>query len=170
MRSLLCSPQPWWLGIIFVVSFFFCFNRTLEGWAVSCLYPWSLLCPRFSVFFVFRPHPRTLGVVVVVVPGVSPPQGKLFFCYQGFVPQEKLFFGPRGFVPQGKLGWLMLPRSPANCASGFRPPREAGAASMTPLSPAAEALLFVLFILRVSYHLLLLAVCVSSMCCIHVEP
>ena len=35
----------------------------------------------------------------------------------------------------------MLPRSPAGCSSGFRPPREAGAESMLPRSPAGEALL-----------------------------
>ena len=41
---------------------------------------------------------------------------------------------PRGFVPQGKLGRPMLPRSPVNCASGFLPPREAGAADVSALA------------------------------------
>ena len=50
---------------------------------------------------------------------------------------------PQGFVPQGKLGRPMLPRSPAGCYLGFRPPREAGAASMLSRSPAGEGLLFV---------------------------
>ena len=37
----------------------------------------------------------------------------------------------------------MLPRLSANCYSGFRPPSKVGAASMTPRSPAGEALPFV---------------------------
>ena len=96
------------------VCFVSLFDRTLEGWALSLFF-----------FLGFRP------------------QGKLFFCSQGFVPQEKLFFGPWGFVPQGNLGWPMLLLSPANCSSGFRPPREAGAASLLSRSPEGEVLPFV---------------------------
>ena len=75
-----------------------------------------------------------MGVVCCFCPWGFVPQGKLFFCSQGFVPQEKLFFSPWGFFPQGKFGRPMLPRSPAHCASGFFPPREAGTADVAALA------------------------------------
>ena len=71
--------------------------------------------------------------------GVSSPQGS----WGSRCCHARQRIVPWGFVPQGKMGRPMLPRSPENCASGFRPPREAGAASTTPRLPSDEALLFV---------------------------
>ena len=82
--------------------------------------------PKRSSYLPFRPHPWRLGGVSVL---------ECFrFC-------SSLL--SRGFVPQEKLGRTMLPRSQAGCSLGFRPPREAGAASMLPHSPAGEGILFV---------------------------
>ena len=110
------------------------------------------LCPR-SLFFrfilfrfvlcLFDPTLEGWALSVVVVPGVFSPRGSSPFVFRFFSPKRRssLNLSP-GFSPQGKLGRPMLPRSPANFSSGFRPPREAGAASMTPRSPAGEALPF----------------------------
>ena len=94
----------------------------------SLFLSFSDFCP--SLFMVFF-HEFVLGV--------SSPKGS----WGGRCCRARQRIVPRGFVPQGKLGRPILPRSPENCVSGFRPPREAGAASMTPRLPAGEALPFV---------------------------
>ena len=62
--------------------------------------------------------------------------GRFRCCFPwGFSPQGKLFFFSSGFCPPREAGAAsMMPRSPAGCCSGFRPPREAGAADVAALS------------------------------------
>ena len=115
------------------------FNPTLEGWALSLLLSPGFRPPREALLLSpgFRPpreavlcsSDRTLGGWAV----------SLSLNVFVFI----LLCCPQDFAPQGKLGWPMLPRSPAGCSLGFRPPREAGAAWMLPRSPAGEGILFV---------------------------
>ena len=63
----------------------------------------------------------------------------------GFRPPREALICSSGFFPSMEArSEPMMPRSPAFCVPGdFRSPREAGAASTTPRSPAGEALPFV---------------------------
>ena len=87
--------------------------------------------------------PSKVGRCCCCCPWGFVPQGKLFFCPQCFVPQYKLFFVvSTALLEIGRccfsfmvLGLYMM------CSLGFRPLREAGAASMLPRSPAGEGLL-----------------------------
>ena len=74
-ESLLCFPQPWWLGIIFVVSFF-C-DHTLEGWALSLLLSLGFCPPREAL---------------LLSPGFRPPREALLCCF--------VFFGAWFLSPQ----------------------------------------------------------------------
>ena len=138
----------------------FIFDRTLEGWALSVVVVPRVSSPKGSSSSVPRvlSHRRSSYLVLRVSSpkvswggvndsalasrlflGVSSPKES----WGGRCCRARQKIVPGGFVPQGKLGRPMLLRSPENCDSGFRPPREAGAASMTPRSPAGQALLFV---------------------------
>ena len=152
-KSLLCSPLPWWWGVIFVVSFFFghCSTPPLKVGRCRCCCPRSFVpqgklffCPRGLVpqgnIFVVRPHPWRLGVVIFVVPMVLSHKGS-----SSFVPGVLSPNGISSSFDRTLEGWalslLLSPgfRPPREtllfCSLGFCPPREAGAASMIPRLP-----------------------------------
>ena len=81
-----------------------------------------------------------LGVVVVVVPGVSSPKGSSSFVPRVSSPKRSsyLFLGVSS--PKGSCSSIYDAALAIVLRSlGFRPPREAGAASMLLLLPAGEA-------------------------------
>ena len=100
-RSLLRSPQTWWLGVIFVVSFlllwpwFWCFH---DPWR-----PWALSVSMNLVYFVFVSS-RFFRSLDPTLESWALPLLKIVFCSRSFIPQVKALFGPRGFIPQGNLG------------------------------------------------------------------
>ena len=115
----------------------FLFGCTLEGWALSVLVVPGVSFPKGSSSSVTRVlSPKRSSSLVL---GILSPKGSwggrcCRFCQR---------IVPRGFVPHGKVGRPMLLHSPENCASGFRPPREAGAVDVAAL--ASELCLGVMF-------------------------
>ena len=106
----------------------FLFDRTLEGWALSVVVVPGVSSPKGSSCSVPRVSPPRRSSSLVL--GVLSPKG--IWGIQCCRVCQRIV--PRGFVPHGKLGRPMLPSSQANCALGFRPPREAGAADVATLA------------------------------------
>ena len=123
--------------------------------AVSMIVDFSMILAVSMkiVAVTFRSHPQKLGVVVVVVPGVSSPKGSSSFIPRVSFPKRSSSFPPGVFPPREARAASMIPRSPAGegplsylgfrppgealCrSSGFCSPRESGAALMMPRSPA----------------------------------